>query len=353
MAERKREIWLDVLRFVAAFLVIVNHTNSGIFMASDPSCLTWWVSIVWYYVSKTAVPMYVLVSGACLLHKKDSWRKSLSRFVRILCVLLMASYAYFLLDAWLHYGLWPRAGELDAFFKLVWQQKIADSLWYLYFYLGLMVMLPFLQRMCSAMSKGENVCFVCLCFLLGGGWPLVVHYQPALALPGYFDIPLFTGYLGMFFAGHLLYSSSVPSRKQSAAACIAAALSLVLSALLTGLEYTRTEPGKPYWFMDERTMPALLTLIAAVGIAAAARGWLSGSFKPRTQRLWAELGGCSFGIYLLQQMIIQETEYRLLPPLQSVMHVFPAVLIWELAIFGIALCAAWVIRRIPGLKSLL
>ena len=27
MAERKREIWLDVLRFAAAFLVIVNHTN--------------------------------------------------------------------------------------------------------------------------------------------------------------------------------------------------------------------------------------------------------------------------------------------------------------------------------------
>ena len=45
---KKREVWLDVLRILAAFLVIVNHTNSDVFQSVTPESGTWWLSILWY-----------------------------------------------------------------------------------------------------------------------------------------------------------------------------------------------------------------------------------------------------------------------------------------------------------------
>ena len=68
----RRESWLDALRIVSAFLVIVNHTNSKVFQSLAPQDIQWWLSIGWYYVSKMAVPLFVMVSGACLLPRRDS-----------------------------------------------------------------------------------------------------------------------------------------------------------------------------------------------------------------------------------------------------------------------------------------
>ena len=353
MSERKREIWLDALRFLAAFLVIVNHTNSGVFMASDPTHITWWGSILWYYVSKTAVPIYVMVSGACLLPKKDSLRKAAGRFVRILAVLLIFSYAYFLHDAWAHYGLWPRMANLRLFFSQVRTQQIADSFWYLYFYLGLMLMLPFLQRMCSAMTRAETSWLIAACMLFGGGWPLLVHYIPALELPGYFDVPLFSGLLGLFFAGHWLRTAKLPTKAQALGAGVIFVVTMLISGGLTCLEWMRVAPGEKYWFMDERTQPALLIMLGAMALCVLARGLLSVSPTRRAQRVWTELGGCSFGIYLLQEWLILQTKTSLYLPLQQWLPAIPAVILWELAVLVLALCAAWIMRRIPGLRSLL
>ena len=62
MIGRKRELWLDVLRILAAFLVIVNHTNSNIFIHSTPQHGEWWASISWYTISKIAVPLFVMLT---------------------------------------------------------------------------------------------------------------------------------------------------------------------------------------------------------------------------------------------------------------------------------------------------
>ena len=74
----------------------------------------------------------------------------LGRLARILAALLLFSYAYYLYDAWVYWGLWPRMADLGTFLRLVWTQQITDSFWYLTFYLALLAMLPFLQRLASA-----------------------------------------------------------------------------------------------------------------------------------------------------------------------------------------------------------
>ncbi len=348
----KRSAYLDALRVLAAFFVIVNHTNSRIFMRSTPDNGVWYASMLWYYLSKTAVPLFVMISGACLLDRRDGYRTAARRVARMLIVLLGFSYAYFLYDAWVYYGLWPRAADLGAFFTLVWGREITDSFWYLYLYLGLLVMLPLMQRLRQGMNKRDMLYLAGVSFGVNALWPLIVHYVPALELNAHFDLPMFGIFIGLFFAGSYVRRYVRPTRGVTVAAAGAAAASLGLSLWLTWLEYARTG-GERYWFMDERTQPSILIVLCAVSLMVAAKGCLNGREGERTKRALAELSGCTLTVYLLQDWLIAQTENRLYLPLSGLMPPFAAMLLWEAGLFIALTAAAWLLRRTPLLKKIL
>ena len=212
---KARAAFLDFLRILAAFLVIVNHTNSHVFKALTPVDSQWHLSILWYYLSKTAVPLFIMISGACLLGKRDSYAKTGRRILRTLLALVLASYLYFLWDAWVNYGLWPRAVDFGALFGKIWRGEITDGFWYLPLYLGLLLTLPLWQRMASAMEKRDYEYLMALTFAVGAAWPLLSHYVPALALPKYLDQLIPCAYLGLFFAGHYLVKYREPRRNSA------------------------------------------------------------------------------------------------------------------------------------------
>lgn len=105
-----------------------------------------------------------------------------------------------------------------------------------------------------------------------------------------------------------------------------------------------------YWFMDERTAPALPVIAASLSLFQLAR-CACGSRK--SGRLLTELGGCAFGVYLLQDLLIAESKNRLFLPLCEKMPAFGAALCWEVVVFASALAGAWLLRRIPGMKRIL
>lgn len=348
---KKRVVWMDVMRLVCAFLVIVNHTNSPIFKATTPANGSWWLSILWYYISKIAVPIFVMISGACLLPRQDSYRRHAARFMRMLGALLLFSYLFFLYDAWTQHGLWPRMTDMGAFFSMVWTAQCGDAFWYLYFYMALIAMLPLFQRMAAGMKKADFLYLIGMCYLFGALWPLIAHYAPAVRLTPYFDVPLFSIYIGLFFTGHLIHRSKPTTRGHMLWAGAALAASLILSVALTRLEYA--SGVQKYWFMDDRMHPSATTVVSAVSAVILARGLLSFELSSRASRVLTALAGCSFGIYLLEEIVIYLTEAPIYLPLCSYMPAFFAALLWEAAVFIICLVLTLGLKRIPGVKKLL
>ena len=112
------------------------------------------------------------------------------------------------------------------------------------------------------------------------------------------------------------------------------------------------KPGKAYWFMDKRTEPGLFMLISAIAVMIWAKGAFA-SVSGRASRFWQTLGGCAFGVYLLQDLLIAQTAHTLFPALCVRLNPFLAALVWEAAVFAAALAAAWLLKKIPGLKKLL
>lgn len=353
LTARKRYAYLDFLRILAVFLVIVNHTNSIVFRSLTPANTTWWISVAWYYVSKIGVPIFVMVSGACLLPRQDSYKKAAGRFLRILITLVVFSYGYYLVQLWETYWTWQKALDIPGFLASIWQHRITDSYWYLYFYLGLMVMLPFLQKLASAMKKRDLEVFLAISLTVFGVWPLVTHYVPALTLPEFFSVPLFGTLIGLFFAGHYLHTYA--GRINRVFCVTLFLLSVAGAVLLTGLEYTRADSGANYLFMDSRTDPALPIVLSAFAVMALTRSSFDahGPLRAKTGDRLTALGGCAFGIYLLQGLVIIETRHRVFDPLRSMMNPLLAALIWEAGVFLFTLAVAWVLKRIPLLKKLL
>lgn len=351
--EPKRYVYLDFLRILAAFLVIVNHTNSLVFEKLSTSDPTWWFSIVWYYLSKIAVPLFIMVSGACLLSRQDTYKRAFGRFFRVLLVLVLFSYAYYLLNLWETYWTWQKALDIPGFLLSIWGTRITDSFWYLYFYLGLMVMLPILQRLASAMKQRDHVYLMAVSFGVFGLWPLLTHYWPALAFPKYFDVPVFAVSIGLFFAGYYVHAFAGRTSKTLCVLVIAA--TVTAAVWLTYLEVGRVSAGEKYWFMDERTAPSIFVILCSMATMLLFREAFVGD-KARADasvRRWAMVGGCSFGIYLLQDMVIAETRYRFFVPMSGVINPLLAALIWEIGVFLIAFVIAWVLKHVPLVRKLL
>ena len=348
---KKREVWLDVLRILAAFLVIVNHTNSDVFQSVTPENGTWWLSIAWYALCKIAVPVFIMVSGSVLLGRVDDHHRWSVRIQRIFFALLFFSYLYFLHDAWVHYGLWPRALRLDLFMFEVWEMSIADSSWYLYFYLGLMILLPLLQRLSCALTEQKAGWITGIVLGLGAGWPTLVHFVPSLASPVVSLLTKACTMLGLFFAGWQLRKARKPLHTLPWLMVLIA--SVLLSVSLLRAEYLRLEGAGKYWaFMDDRLQPSLSVVVSAFSLFLFIRSLFDRPMHDKALRLWTELGGCAFGVYLLQHWVIDQSEFRLFIPLCNVLPAFPAVIVWEVIVFGICLIVAMIMRRIPLLKKI-
>jgi len=374
-----RVFYLDALRAVAAFMVIINHTNSYVFKAAAPWTGTWCFSMAWYYLSKPAVPLFVMVSGACLLPRVDSYRRTGLRTLRMAGVLILFSYAYYLWGLWLTHWEWRRVLDIPGFIAGIWEKRVTDSFWYLYFYVGLLIMLPLLQRLASALRKKDLRYLILLSYGISAFWPLLAHYVPSLHLPQYFTLPLLNIFIGLFFAGHYLHQFAAPKPWMRWTCFLAILGSVALATVLTGLEAGRLPAGARYWFMDERTAPSLTIVLCAAGMmflprcrrytrqkpwparkAEGARelkemvkdeGTATSSF--RLSRAVSVLGRCSFGVYLLQDLIIAETRYRVFEPLRRIIHPVPAVILWELLVYGTAVAIAWGLTRLPGLRRLI
>lgn len=152
--------YIYVLKIIACFLVIVNHTNSDIFLSISPS-LTWFMSVTYFFVSKIAVPLFLMCSGVTLLEKTDSLQKYFLRISRIILVIIMFSSIYYIKSV----GLLNFS--LIGFINSIYSKNITGAFWYLYLYLGILIALPFLQKLCKVMSKTDflHYIFISIIFL--------------------------------------------------------------------------------------------------------------------------------------------------------------------------------------------
>lgn len=341
-AGRKSVVFLELLRIIACFFVLVNHTTSDIFLSMKP-CDTWFASLAYFFASKIAVPLFLMIAGYLMLDKQYSYQKVRKSFGRILLCLVLFSGVYYLY----YYSQWYyNEISLGGFFTKILSEPITRAYWYLYLYLGILLMLPFLQKMVANMDRKDFHAFFLIYALLVYG-PLVLgHYVPTLSLSGFFSLPLMESTLCMLMLGCYMKRYVVPSGRWRIVCLIAPVLAVAATVGLTCLEYLRS--ADDYLFYDGGNH--LTALIAAVSVFYLA---MTATYKGLAQRWICFFGELTFGIYLLGDLFIMLLKPVYETLLSRGIPVLAATVLFEILVFFAGAVTTWILKKLPVLGKLL
>lgn len=331
-----KKVYIEFLRIAAAFLVIVNHTNSRIFLSEQPSAL-WASSIAYFFASKVAVPVFIMIMGALLLEKQDSIKKYISRIMRIAVVTVVFTVLMHLI--------------FDGNMSLsVLKKEILSSsrtpYWYLYLYLGLMMILPVMQKMAKAMEKRELLILLFVTLVIGGTVPMLEFVGIKVHEAFYYG--LLSPYIGMAFAGYYIEKHLDINGKIAAAAALGFVI-LVAAQVAVSFKSYNTRNGVDYLWLDN---PKFIPITASAICFYIIVKYVFENIKvsQSVSKLITYAGGLTFGIYLVSDCFIE-----LLAPLYngvlSALPVMVAMIIYEVAVF---ICSAFVVavaRLMPPVKK--
>lgn len=343
VSSRSKVVFLELLRIIACFCVIVNHTAPDVFLTTTPS-VDWFVSLFYFYASKVAVPIFLMISGYTMLDRLEDYKKSFLRFFRIVCSLGFFSAIYFV--AYYLDGAFEHL-SIISFFEWLLPGPMTNAYWYLYMYLGLLLMMPFLQKLVSVMKKEDFHVFFLCSGVLYSFWPLVVHYFPKLTYNGYFSAPLFFGELALLFWGCYLKRYSVPSTKGKVIAVVGFLGCCLLNTVLTYFEYHRMG-GANYLFLDYyQHLPIILEGLCVFYFVSTL------SFGQRSAKALVFLGSLTFGIYLMSDLLNKYLYGVYLSLSQLIRLPVLSLLPYELLIFIAGGVIALILKQIPIIKKLL
>lgn len=152
---KPRKTYIDFVKIIAIFLVLLNHTGTrGFFIASQKQESVFYPFYLCNAVIiKVAVPWFFMASGALLLTKEETIKDVLTkRFIKFLLSLIVFSGIVYLYNI--------ASGEVQewsirSFATDLYTGKISGHFWYLYAYLAYILMLPLIRKFVKVLNWND------------------------------------------------------------------------------------------------------------------------------------------------------------------------------------------------------
>lgn len=312
--------WLDNIRFIATIFVVIIHIVFPVvekFEVIKP--IYWHTANIIESICRSAVPLFVMLSGALLLGKNEQlmffYRKRLHKvaipFVIWSLVYLVISYlSEFIFNS----------SDKNKLLWLASQLKngTAYHLWYIYMILGLYLTIPYLTKLIPKLNKIDFYMFfilwACTLFLKV---PIINTYFPN------FDLTFFTGYIGYLLLGYFLTKNDNYFSIKSGAFMVMAGW--ICTILLT---YLSSQQEKRFVGIFYNYLSPNVALITA-GIFIILRDIKIKS--PIFQKIIQTVSKYSFGIYLTHVLIITilykfGLDWKIFNPILGIIITFLVVL---------------------------
>ncbi len=366
----KRLHGLDLYRIIGCAFVIINHCNSKVLAQVTPESLAWYVTLGVIFITKITVPGFFMITGYNLLHRSEDFRAYIKRIVRIAVVLAVMSLFYHIwhiIARTYPTGLPESATPLQSvgayivgYVKVLWRDGATDAFWYLYTYLGLMIMMPALQKVASmfsgkdasstAMSRKALIVVLAAASVYVSVIPSVTILWPEAALNPNFKLPMIGCAVMYLFIGHACYLYRDELRAGGGLKIYDLwLLGVFLAAfagnmVLAGAEY-RLSGGNSFVSFTE--IETLLMVVESVTVYCFL-------IKMRADGAWGRVIGflapATFGIYLFADFVCTCTHMIYWNMCRFMNRLF-AVAIQDIVAFAAALCIVLVLRLIPEVRK--
>lgn len=364
MPSSQRIASYDVMRIVAIMAVLYTHLPAyHLYHNGRGAMLACGITLA--ALVRIGVPLFAMVSGALLLGRNETygvlWRKRISRMLLVILIFETLHYACgiacgedtFSASAFI-YGLF--SGDL----------KGMTSYWFLYAYVGFLIMLPFLRRMAQAMTRSDflwliGIHVVCttlptitnfVCDRLGTAELAISKaFVVSLSSVTLYFYPLIGYWIDRNIDVHRI------TRRQWTLLFAAMAAGVALSGWMTWVHQVRSGEAT-------QTYLPLTVYVTAIVLFLGCKRFFDSSFairRPMICRAFCLVGSLVFGIYLLDQPL----KFFAYEPLKARLYShspFEAYglnsalcfsLVWCALSFVICGAMTWALKRVPWLGKLI
>ena len=338
-----RKHWIDWLRAVAAFAVVVIHVTAPLYAQIATLHRTdWWIANVVNCAARFAVPLFVMLAGALLLGRdEDAAVFYAKRAARLLPAFIFWSLFYLLFA-------WATGGDgLDLRERFVNAVLVTGAtyyhLWYLPMFFGLMLVHPFLNAWLLGRrpERADLIAFFAVIAFFAA------LHQAAELIETVKGLHLewagaFAWFVGCYAAGYVLetrLNRRLPNLLLGGvfvAVVAAGALGNFALVMATGLVQ------RQYLLPDSGV--AVLAMTAALFCL-----FRQNAASLPQSRFVAAAAEASFGVYLIHPVFLYVLDHALPLPLRAAGWYVPLA---ALGVFLASLGTITALRRIPLFRSI-
>jgi surface polysaccharide O-acyltransferase-like enzyme len=347
---------VDLIRTVAIILVIILHAaiepNPNLGLMSPAGVQLWWTSNVYDSISRTAVPLFIMLTGALLLTptKKDEPLKVFfkKRWNRIGIPVLFWGAIFFAWDFLVR-------GQ-PATLLFVFQGILAGPyvhFWYVYVLIGLYLITPLL-RVIVAHAEWSTIKYFLIIWFVGTGiLPLLTLYAGISPQAVWFrqNVFLLVGLLGYFVLG--AYIAKLTLRRSTLA------LMLTLSTIFTvvGTYFLIASLGEQYsqFFLDASSFSVIIASVSLFLILASVPNQKIETLFPKGNRVLQVISENTLPIYLFHIIVLETLQKGYLGLKISVTNINPIIEIPLITVVTLLICLAIIVplKKIPYVKRII
>lgn len=340
-----RIVYIDVLRVIAVYLVIYTHTadmGSKLYTYGDNGIgVSDIVDIMLDVFRNINVPIFFMISGYLMLGKKETYKRIFTRILRYIEIIVITSYFYWV------FSLGHSYYEIKQFILEVWEKPVVGHLWFLYTYIGYLLIMPFLRKMVSSMQAKDYHLLIFLGVLFQGIASVVCGII-GLPMPGvsfkFALIYIFYPLVG-YYCGSQLTVDTI--KKNISIAFIISVLCVIVSTFMTIYDMKLNCGEWSEKYLDSLIMIPTITVFCGIKYLFERRnvGSLPGHII-----WWA--GQTSFGVYLMSIYVQLRLGYVYRFFNQFIPSII-ASLIYVLIVLIVCEAITTVLKCIPGMGKLL
>lgn len=347
--KEQRKVYIDFLKIISIYMVLYNHTGiNGFLLFTTERNTNWYLFYLFSSIFiKIAVPLFFMCSGALLLGKEESYKDLLvKRFLKYLFVLFIGS-----IIAYLYTCLRWQSEELSikAFLKRLYTSRLTVAYWYLYAYLAYILMLPLLRKMAKDMTDKEYKWM----FLMYGLIKLlsILDFLIWKGETGYntnFSFFILSDNVFFPLMGYYIDQRMPPPKFTLKNLLILCSMSIAAITVCSWLTHYKCTLTGEWGEGPSQAFFKTLIFIPSITVYYAVKMWfMKHELSEKMQSIIVNIGETTFGIYLIEQICRDETEF-VIALLEPYINKFPACCIWVLvACIGGGGVIVWLVRRIP------
>lgn len=301
---RKRYIWMDMLKVVSAFMIVVIHSAGTVYNNSFGQDAGIWIKALWINaIPRFAVPCFLMITGTLLLGKTYDYDRTLwKKIKRILIPLCFWSVVYVTVRKVLWHG---NENIAEEFLKIPFKHQ-ESSLWYAYQLFWIYLGLPIWQRLYDALSEKMRWQFVVFSLGIPGVFTIIGQLIP-FTNPQYLpfaSIAPMICYVGVLFLGKLLTTlftkGKSSTRLLESILLIATGLGIMI---LCSVYSSNSGGGSVHIYFSEVQLPAIL-YGSGVFMLFQCLGSFFRRFPAQLKIMINEASSVSLGIYLTHRLVL-------------------------------------------------